>query len=229
MNRKLTSLILVLALAFTVPTFAIAADSATGTTDGSIEFESGGFIVNPPGETDDNYPPDPEDPDPKDPNPDDPDPDNQYNNFFFFNEVEDNLYFGKHDLSVHGIFDSANTEQTTSRGKYTGVEVINNTMTNCKVSVSISVFMVDSEPTLEGAELTLVKKATLASGTTGTAFVQTKTSVPLLTPDASYEILTVLSARAVKAAWSGSLLTLPGTNAPGEAQADLTWTTSVTP
>jgi len=216
MKKKILALAVILAMIVGATNIAMAAQ-----TDGSIVFKDGNVIIKPP----------PEDPDgPGDPGGTD------YENFFFTHNVAKNLYFGTHDLTVFGKFDSAqpinNPEldesdyATTEVGMYTGAEVINQTGTATSISVSISEFMVGTAPSLAGATFELVKEAVIAEGAgpgVGTGYEMPE-KVSLMPGGAVAKAITVDSGREVKAAWYGVLTTLPGSAAPGTAQATLTWT-----
>jgi len=236
MKKKILALAVILAMIVGATNIAIATD-----TKGSIEFTGGEIIVNPPHIPDSEDPEDPGDcgccPDccecdaeceeecvcdcPCGCTCDEKD---DYDHFFYKYRVANNLYFGEHDLTVYGDFDSANATQTSLKGMYTGVEVINLKSGTAQLKVKIDAFKVDGTGpvTLAGAELTLMKQAVLAEGG-GTPYTQGDNIV--LTPSAGDQnILTVGSGRMVKASWYGILNTLPGTAAPGTAQATLTWT-----
>ena len=235
MKKRTISLALVLALLFSAATLAMASS-----TDGSITFTEGTVIINPPGDCTccpeccdcdcQHYPHEPCD--------DCPCPctcdDETYDNFFARLEVENNLYFGEHLLTVFGLFDSANKagspqagqeRYTTDVGKYTGVEVINQTGGEARIAVEIGSFMIAGEPTLNGAILTLVSEGAIAQG--GGAPYSKEAEVRL--SSTASLALTVESGREVKAAWYGRLTTLPGTAAPGMAQAELTWINQIIP
>ena len=230
MKKRTLTLTLVLALLFSITTIAMASSS----TDGSITFTDGTVIIIPPGCTccpkccDCDCKEDPNNPCDDCPCPCTCD-DEDYDNFFVRLGVENNLYFGEHALTVFGVFDSANkpgspqageNRYTTDVGKYTGVEIINQTANEASIYVSISVFRIDGVPTLDGAELTLVSESAIAQGD-GQAY--TKENEVLLSDEPTVA-LTVNRGREVKAAWYGLLETLPGTAEPGDAQAELTWT-----
>jgi len=161
--------------------------------------------------------------------------------------VAKNLYFGQHALTVFGRFDSANRpgspqdneeRYTTGIGEYTGVEVINQTTGTTYIKVSISDFKVGSDVTLGGFELRLMQEAAILrddspqGGTEilpGPAFGGGEGFI-LQANEAAQSILTVESAREVKAAWYGLLDIEPGISRQvGTAQAILTWTASVAP
>jgi len=210
MRKKILALAVILALVVGATNVAMAAN-----TNGSIEFESKGVIINePPEET-------------IDPGGTD------YNKFFFANNVKKNLYFGQHDLTVYGVFDSANTDQTTPVGMYTGAEVINQTATATSISVEISTFKIDGTgpETLAGATFKLIKYDVIAEGAgvgVDPGFVM-PAQVSLTPGGAGGTAISVDSGRMVRAAWSGELTTLAGTADTGEAQAMLTWTAATTP
>ena len=153
-----------------------------------------------------------------------------YDNLFFKLDVDNDLYFGSHELTVYGLFDSANKpgspiegeeRYTTEEGKFTGVEVINGSAVEAVIGVRISVFKDNKGVnTLDGAELTLMAEGAAALGG-GMACIQG--DEVLLSHEYSEIILTVDSGRAVKAAWYGLLDTEPGTAVPGKAQATMTW------
>jgi len=236
MKKKILALAVILAMIVGATNIAIATN-----TDGSIEFKTGGVIVNPPGDDDGHgdceccpdccecggdcgdgcdcgCPCDCKEVD-------------DYEHFFITHNVEKNLYFGTHELTVFGKFDSAQPvngtandpegHPTTTDGMYTGVEVINRTEDPAKIMVQISKFQVGGTETLKGATLVLVKEAAMTVGE-GTPSVNNE--IELLEPGVDDVALTVGSGRMVKAAWYGVLMTQPGTAAPGEAQATLTWT-----
>ena len=210
MKKKVLALAVILAMIVGVTNIAMAAD----TTSGSIKFKTGSVIINPPPE------------DTTDPGGTD------YNRFFFTHNVKKNLYFGMHELTVYGAFNSADEGQTSDVGMYTGAEVINPTETTTSISVEISRFKVNGtgSETLAGAELKLVAKAAMAAGG-GTPY-DLKTNVvlmPILNDGSAMKVLTVDSGREVKAAWSGVLTTQAGSAVLGTAQATLTWTSSSTP
>jgi len=237
MKKKTLALVLVLALTLGAATVTLA---SAANTNGSIEFEAKGVIINPPGTETDN------DCDCSCPDccecdqdcgddcdcgcPCDCDCDKEdYNNFFKKHDVKNDLYFGVHELTVYGIFDSANKAElpaedehyTGEDGKFTGVEVINKTADLATIGVEISPFVNGLDETLAGAELTMMSEAAIALGTTAGGYDQ-KTGVAL-SAEASL-ILEVNSGRQVKAAWYGILETFAGTATPGKAQAALTWT-----
>jgi len=233
MKKRTLAIVIALALAIGVATAALAAE-----TDGSIIFESGDVVINEPGsesecgccpkccpceaecegECDCDCPCECTCPE-------------EYGNYFFRLGVDNDLYFGSHELTVYGTFDSANKPErdspqsgeegyTTDAGQFTGVEVINYSAAPAKIGVEITGFTVGGSPTLAGAELTLMVEAATALGG-GTPYTQ-EDEVKL--SGSSTKILSVNSGRAVKAVWSGLLETLPGTAKPGKAQATLTWT-----
>ena len=238
MNRKILSIILVLAFAITTSSLALAAEGEEpldrGTTEGSIVFEDGEVTINKPGESGDDGKgegdPNGEDVDKEDPN-------YPYDYFFSLNNVKDDLYFGSHDADVYGRFDSANTklhndngEDTTVVGKYTGVEVKNQTVSAINVLVSVSAFKTGETPNLAGAELRLVKSSAIASGNPTAGFTQYGAFTPeprqdgIEISDDPKLILKVENGRSVKAAWYGLLDVEQGTVVvEGKAQAALTW------
>jgi len=249
MKKQILAIALALVLTIGVATAALAAE-----TNGSIYFEMGDVIVNPPPALDDTGGCGccPEccdcggecDVDCNEDHGDGPcdcicdcdcvcdcDCDKDFDDFFKKLRVDNNLYFGRHELTVYGQFDSANKagspkfgeeRYTTSAGKYTGVEVINKSAAEATIEVEISSFKVGGTPTLVGAELTLVAAGAAAlGGNDDNPFNQINN---VRVTDGASTILKVDSGRAVKAAWSGLLETQPGMAAPGNAQAVLTWT-----
>jgi len=239
MKKKTLALVLVLALTLGAATVTLASAS---NTSGSIDYKPGSVIINPPGgetgkdcgcscpdccECDQDCDDDCDCGCPCDCNCGG--DEGNYNNFFKTHEVKNDLYFGVHELTVFGTFDSANKAEllaedehyTTEDGKFTGVEVLNKTADLAKIGIEISPFMTGGVETLEGAELTLMSEAAIALGTTPGGYDQ-KTGVEL-TANAKL-ILEVNSGRQVKAAWYGILVTFAGTATTGKAQATLTWT-----
>jgi len=249
MKKQILSIIIVLALTIGAATVAVATD-----TNGSIDFESKGIIIKEPNPDDCNCCPkccecsgkcgDGCEEDHEDGDCDcDCDCDCpceciceeiDYDNFFIKLKVDNNLYFGSHELTTYGTFDSANKAGSPQEGeerftgidgKFTGVEIINKSAAEAIIGVEITEFTVDSAPTLDGAELTLMDEAAIVlGGVKEDEEVYTQNQVVLLPGEASSSILYVNSGRAVKAAWYGILLTEPGTAIPGKAQATLTWT-----
>jgi len=239
MKKRTLALVLVLALTLGAATVTLA---SAANTNGSIEFESRGVIIIPPGGgsgsdcgcacekccESDRY---------CDANCNCGCPcdckcggeEGEYNNFFNKIGVEKDLYFGSHDLTVFGIFDSANNagspqdgqeRYTGTDGKFTGVEVINKTAAQAKVGIEIGPFMVGGVQTLAGAELTLKAKDAVTLGATS-AYTQ---GDDIKLTGSTKLILSVNSGRQVRAAWYGVLETFAGTAVPGKAQALLTWT-----
>ena len=189
MKRRLFALILAIAMLSGVAVIATADE-----TKGSIEFQTGAIIINPPDPPpgDDCFccpdchpagtPPCECDPpnelDPRCPCPCTcPDKDD-YDRFFMKHRVANNLYFGEHELIAYGTFDSANkledngtdlkygNHYTTRTGEYTGVEIINQTPGIATISVAIGHFLVDTEPTLTGFELRLIPEAAILRDST---------------------------------------------------------------
>jgi len=249
--KKLIVLILSLALLAGVGSVALANPTDT---EGSIRFRDGFVIINPPPEPPANdcfcCPPchtrnagngdcDCDDP-PGTIDANCPCPctcGTPYDRFFREKRVANDLYFGEHQLTIFGTFDSANRagspqenedRYTTRTGEYTGVEVINQSPDEAHIGVEISPFTVDgpSGPvTLAGSTLKLLEAGAAEKGG-GTPSFQ---GDGITLTGASQRILAVGSAREVRAAWSGELLTLVGTSRPGRAQAALTWTETVGP
>ena len=257
MKRKIFALILAIVMLSGVAIIATADE-----THGSIEFESGSIIINPP------------DPPPADDcfccndcactcecqknggtgstpsccpctctDKDD------YDKFFSKHRVANNLFFGEHELTVFGTFDSANKRNasnelihgdhdTTRTGEYTGVEVVNKTGDTAHISVAISEFTVGTSgpTTLTGFELRLMQEAAILrddSQQGGTPIEHGFIAhgfgggidFVLEAGEPAQRILNVGSAREVKAAWFGLFDIEPGTpRQPGVAQATLTWT-----
>jgi len=264
MKKRLFATILILAML--IGTATIATANAPATTYGSIEFKEGQIIINPPPDDDclccedchpDNYDngdcdcdwTDPDDKIPGDECPCDCDCDDKdpYDDFWLINRVRQNLYFGIHELTVFGRFDSANIfhenatiatngEDTTRIGEYTGVEIINQTPETAVISVSIGPFMITPATgpafeTLQGFDLFLMPSAIALSGTQdANQYAQFGGLGNVLeNGGGSVEILRVARGREVRAAWSGLLDVEAGTNDPGFAQANLTWTSMNVP
>ena len=244
MKKQIISLIMVLSLVLGISSAVSAADA--GNTSGSIEFKSGGVIINPPGSctccpkccTCDTCGEDCECGCPCTCTCED----SEYNNFFVDVGVEDNLVFGEHDLTVNGVFDSANKDPdadddhwTTDAGRFTGIEVKNQTASTAEIRAQIGKFMLNESETLKGFSLTMMKEAAIAQGgstadVNGVTDAYAQYSNVKLTGDgAAIQILDVNTARMVKGAWHGLLDVIPGTAEIGNAQADLTWTLYFTP
>ena len=242
MKRKIVVFTMVLALMIGATVFTVSANPSG--TEGSIDFTDGGVIIIPPDEDccpcygDDPCKGEPDCP--HTPECENPcvcichDDDDDYNDFFLENDVVNDLYFGNHSVREFGRFDSADVDQTTDVGQFTGAEVRNLSGNEFRMGVSVSGFFVGTTATLQGAELFLV-----------TGEHQAPAAYPLLPgfehlgssilpiamtgTDGNTHVLTVPSGNMVKASWSGLLDTLQGTATPGNAQAELTWTTFVTP
>jgi len=201
MKKQIISIVLVMALAIGVTTFASAAP-VTGETSGSIDFRGAdAIIINPPssgsGENGGGtgIP--------------------GYGDFFTKLGAKNDLYFGEHEVFHFGLWSSKDYEG----GKYTGVEIINGTANKATIGVQISAFTLNGEETLKGSTVALKFEKSMANGAQeGFAYQE-----PTLTGSTS-EILTVNSGREVKVAWYGTIDVLQGTAAAGKAQANLTWT-----
>jgi len=239
MKKQILAIVLALALTIGAATVALAAY-----TDGSIDFTSGSIIINEPNPDDCDCCPiccecdgDCEEGEEGEEGCDCDCPcecncEKDYDNFFRKLGVDNNLYFGSHELTVYGTFDSANKPGspifgeerfTTDDGKFTGVEVINKNAETAKISISISEFKDNGgvgTTTLAGAVLTLMSEDAITRGD-GDPYSQG--TVVELAPGVTKPILSVDSGREVKAAWYGILATEPGTSTLGKAQAVMTW------
>jgi len=248
MKRKIVVFTMVLALLIGATLFTASANPSN--TDGSIEFKPGDVIIITP---DDPCCPcfgdDPCEGGPckHDPDCDEPctcichDDDDDYNEFFLDKGVENDLYFGNHNIREFGRFDSANTGlysdnglDTTDDGQYTGAEVRNFSGDEFRMGVSVGGFFVGPTPTLLGAELFLVTGDNQAPAAyplqPGFAHLGSSTvPVAMTGADGNTHVLTIPSGNMVKASWSGLLDTLQGTATPGKAQAELTWTAFIAP
>jgi len=214
MSKKITTLVVVLALMFSLATVATAAGTST---NGSIVYEQGQIIVIPgdccdcfgkPAENgcecychefDDI---------------DDPD---EFKDF----DLGGNLYFGVWKVGKYGDFDSVNP------GRLVGAQVINQTIGQASVRVSISNFVFgETTNTLDGATLTL-KANDKAAGAGMDASTANQFDNVLLEPEAgAVKVLTVDPGYRVKANWTGVMNVLSGTAIyEGTAQAILTWDT----
>jgi len=261
MKRRILTLILAIVMLSGVALIATAnpPTNVPRNTDGSIEFKTGAIIINPPPS------PPPSDcfccpichpagdpsctcsppvVDPRCPCPCTCADKDDYDKFFMEHRVADNLYFGEHELTVYGTFDSANKQAnaanlpryTTRRGEYTGVEIINQTPGIAGISVAIGHFRVGAEQTLTGFELSLRPEAAIlrdGSEPSGGVPIQKGEDfrgdagfpVVLKANDTAIRILTVGSAREVRAAWYGLFdIEIDTPRHPGLAQATLTWT-----
>ena len=222
-------------------------------TDGSIDFEAGGVVINPPEGpccpcVDDD--PCKGGPCKHTPDCDGPcdclchdDDEDDYNNFFLDNNVENNLYFGNHSIREFGRFDSANTGNyndngldTTDVGQFTGAEVRNLSGNAFQMGVNISAFYLNgtATTTLNGADLYLIAAdyaVPVNYPLSGGFEHKGSASTPIATiaDGGTTHVLTVPNANMIKASWSGLLDVVQGTAQAGKAQAELTWTTFVAP
>jgi hypothetical protein len=244
MKRKIIALTLILVLL--IGTSAIAAASNTN-TEGSIEYKDGTVIIIPPGE--DCCPCFGDEPcvggggcthDPKcedpcqcpchEPGAED------FRNF----DLGGDLYFGEWMIGRSGQFDSAvygepghPNNPRNINGTHTGIRILNQTAQPANIMVSIGEFIFNDDPEtiLAGAELELKSFGTppgwVATNLLGAAL---KSPVTLIPGEAPSEIIQTSPGSTIAAAWSGILDVLPGTAIyVGKAQAELIWTSLVTP
>ena len=242
MKRKILVITMILAMMVSATLLSVSANP--GRTEGSIDFVAGEIIIIPP--EDPCCPCYGEDPcDAGEECPHDPpceeeclcichDDDDDYNDFFLENNVANDLYFGNHSIREFGRFDSADVEQTTVTGQYTGAEVRNFSVDEFRMGVSVGGFFVGTTQTLLGAELFLVVGDAQAPAEyplrDGFAHLGSdEEPISMTGGEGNTHVLTVPSGNMVKVSWSGLLDILQGTAMPGKAQAELTWTTYVSP
>jgi len=249
-KKKIITITLILTMLLGVSTIAMANDS-TPSTEGEIRFKDGDVKIVPPDEDCcPCYGDDPCEGGPCKHNPDcndpcvcpchDPGTSTAYRNF----AVEDNLFFGEWTIGRGGLFNSANnghnstTLNTTAAGKYTGVQIINQTGSEAKIFVTLTEFLFPNNAPLQGAELDLFPRIPNPANSNAPALVTSNengTAAQLVTqtfvPNESQQILTAQAGTAVKAAWFGILDVPAGAgNQAAEAKAVMTWTdASLTP
>jgi len=240
MKRKLIALTMILALALSLSTLAMAA-----TTDGSIQYKEGGVIIIPPPDCCHCYGDEPcEDKDCDEKPPCKPGDDGKcgcecHDEFdppkgHFEFGVAKNLFFGEHLLGASGDYDSTVYGDPTHdqnpdnvEGRTTGVQITNQMAVPYDILVSVSEFEWETQSgNLNGARLELVGAGNWANNGTE---LSTQNGADL-TPNTATKVITVPSGLSVIAAWSGILDVLPGTAIHTEkAQATLTWTSQVAP
>jgi len=215
MCRKITTIVLVLAMALSLSIIASADQS-----NGSIEFETGTIVVIPP-DCCDCYGEDPADGCTCPCHDfDDPDDSEEYRKF----DLGGDLYFGQWKVGAFGTFYSV--DQDT----HAGVQVINQLTQNAYVQVAITEFVYEGTAnTLDGAALTL-KALDMEFGAGFGASNADQKDVTLDPEDSAATILMTTAGSRVKASWAGELEVPSGSAVyEGKAQATLTWTTTNTP
>ena len=240
MKKRILSITIIIAMLLSASIIALAA-----TTDGEIKFKDGDVIILPPGKDcchclgDDPCPGGCSDPnDPHEPGKPCECPCHDASPAYKSFAVENNLYFGEWTIGRGGQFNSANnghngtTLDTTSAGKYTGVQVINQKSTMATIYVTVDEFKFPNNAPLAGAELDLFARTPNAANGSAPGLVTSTTfgsaaqiATQPFVPGESQQILTAQPGTAVKAAWFGILDVPAGSgNQATTAQALMTWT-----